>query len=292
MLWLYFGILKEILGDLFLANQFISKGADGKLRINTLGLETILGTWTTKYVAENDNANVQDDLFKMYNLLLEHRDICMQLHLDDIDLGSPLLMLSFAVISERLAAALVDMYAHFKLEKPVNPRWRLQSLQKEGFVDVDQPIIDLMQARGWCPYDLRRVWVQTHEVSLLYYYSSLDPPRSSKNHSACSDKRCLAMTTYHSTYKLSHHIEGCSCPLLYADQEAMAEILRRGSVPVIAIVLDPGSNIPKITVQDITRAQGFVAISHVWAEGAGNVRDNALQSCLLTNISELVKMLP
>ncbi|KAL8800080.1 MAG: hypothetical protein Q9182_005421 [Xanthomendoza sp. 2 TL-2023] len=287
--WLYFGILKELTGDLFVANHFVSKDADGQRRINTLGLETILGTWTTRYVAEADTANVQDGLFKIYSLLIEHRGICLGLHLHGIDLGSPLLMLSFAMLSERLAAALIDMYAHFRLETPVEQTWRLQT---QDFVDVGQPIIDLMQARGWCPYDLKRVSMQTKEVSLLYYYSSLDPPRSSKNHSGCSDIQCLAMTTNPSTYELSHHIEGCSCSLLYADQEAMAEILQRGSIPVIAIVFDPGSNTPKITVQDIAQTQGFVAISHVWAEGAGNVRDNALQSCLLRNISELVKMLP
>ncbi|KAL8687485.1 MAG: hypothetical protein Q9224_005137, partial [Gallowayella concinna] len=287
--WLYFGILKELLGNLFVASQFVGEGADRTQRINTLALESVLRTWTTRYVAETDTANLQGDLSKIYDLLIEHRTICLELHLGGIDLGSPLMMLSFALLSERLAAALIDMYAYFKLETPVEQTWRLQT---KDFVDVGQPLIDLMQARGWCPYDLKRVSMQTKEVSLLYYYSRLNVPRSSKNHSGCSDKQCLAMTTNPATYKLSHHIEGCECPLLHADQGAMAEILRRGSIPVIAIVLDPESNLPKITVQDITQAQGFVAISHVWAEGAGNVGANALQSCLLTYISDLVKKLP
>ncbi|KAL8733740.1 MAG: hypothetical protein Q9166_001933 [cf. Caloplaca sp. 2 TL-2023] len=193
------------------------------------------------------------------------------------------------MLSERLMAGVIDMYAHIGLETPVEQTWRLRT---KDFVDIGQSILDLMKARGWCPYDLKRLEMQIETVSLFYYYSCLDAPRSSKDHSGCSDEQCLAMTTDPSKYKPSHHLEGCSCPLLYADQEEMARILRQGSIPLIAIVVDSVTLAPKINVQDISQAQDFVAISHVWAEGAGNVQDNALQSCLLTKISELVKKLP
>ncbi|KAI4231292.1 MAG: hypothetical protein L6R40_007777 [Gallowayella cf. fulva] len=287
--WFYFGLLKEVLGDLFVASQFVTEGQDGKRRISTKKLETVLGTWTSSYVAKFDAANVQEHLSKVYGLLIEHRSEALTLHNCSFDLGHPYLMLSFAVLSERLAAAVIDIYAHFRLETPVEQTWRLRT---EDFSDIGQPILGLMQERGWCPYDLKRLSTQIKEVSTLYYYSNLKAPRSAKDHSGCSDKQCLAMTTNPSTYKLSHRSDGCHCPLLYADQERMAAILGQGSIPLIAIELDSVSQAPKITVLEITQAQGFVAISHVWAEGAGNVHDNALQSCLLTYISELVKELP
>ncbi|KAL8646053.1 MAG: hypothetical protein Q9226_007036 [Calogaya cf. arnoldii] len=144
-----------------------------------------------------------------------------------------------------------------------------------------------MQTRGWCPYDLRRLEVEIKDVSTLYYYSNLKAPRSSKDHSDCSKERCLMMLTNPATYKLSHR-SGCeACPLLSANLTDIERILRNDSIPLIELEKDTG-----ITVHDLSHISEFVAISHVWAEGSGNVDGNALQSCLLEDISELVEKLP
>ncbi|KAI4282294.1 MAG: hypothetical protein L6R38_003028 [Xanthoria sp. 2 TBL-2021] len=275
--WLYFELLRVVLGDLLDVDQFTRKEAEGTIVISTENLETLLGKWSV------DCGYEKKELDESYKLLIEHRTIGLVMSMT-MDLGDSSIMLSIAALNERLMAAVMDLHVHLGLETPVDQAWRLR--QKE-FPDVGQPILDLMQTRGWCPYDLRRLDTEIEDVSILYYYSNLKAPRSSKDHSGCSKARCVTMLTNPATYKLSHR-SGCyGCPLLSANLTHIERILRNDSIPLISLKKDT-----KITVHDLNNITEFVAISHVWAEGAGNVDGNALQTCLLEDVSELVKKLP
>ncbi|KAL8999379.1 MAG: hypothetical protein Q9169_001805 [Polycauliona sp. 2 TL-2023] len=273
--WLYFELLREVFGDMIDFSQFLRE-ADGMVTISTEHLEDIIGKWSVGC------GYSKTELDNLYKLLIEHRNMGLLTFLT-MENGNPSIMLSIAALNERLMALLMDLHKHRGLETPVNQSWRLRN---KNLPDIAQPILDLMQTRGWCPYDLRRLNTEVKDVSELYYYSHLKAPRSSKNHSGCSKERCLTMLTDPATYKLSHRSRCHGCPLLSADLIECERILRNGSVPLIS--LKDG----QIFVHDLTDISEFVAISHVWAEGAGNVEGNALQACLLENISELVKNLP
>ncbi|KAL8988373.1 MAG: hypothetical protein Q9177_002543 [Variospora cf. flavescens] len=289
--WLYFALLRDVTGDTF-SVDYVSReggGDDGKRVISIAGLEELLGAWTARLAGNADITETKEKLSKLYKLLIEHRSIGLRIHICGIDLGNDTIMLAIAVLSERLMAAVIDLYAYLGLETPVEQTWRVRH---EGVDDLGQPILKLMRARGWCPYDVRRLDIDINELSILYYYSNLKAPRSSKDHSKCSGERCLAMLTNPATYRLSHRREGCSCPLLFADQEEVAQILEQGSIPLISMMPGPDHEALKISVKDLAQGHRFVAISHVWAEGSGNVNDNALQTCLLEDISEQVRKLP
>ncbi|KAL9038306.1 MAG: hypothetical protein Q9180_003218, partial [Flavoplaca navasiana] len=274
--WLYFELLKEVLGDMVHLERFMRKEADGTTTISTQHLEALIADWSVNC------GYGKKELDQLYKLLIQHRTTGLMLFLT-MDLGNPLLLLSIAAINERLMAAMMDLHVQLGLETPVDQAWRLRNKE---FPDIGQPILDLMQTRGWCPYDLRRLDTEIKDVSILYYYSNFKVPRSSKDHSACSKEHCLTMLTDPATYKLSHR-SGCpNCPLLSANMHEIESILRGNSIPLIS--LENG----RIMVHDLIGVSEFVAISHVWAEGAGNVEGNALQTCLLGTISELVKELP
>ncbi|KAG7004555.1 hypothetical protein G7Y79_00024g055050 [Physcia stellaris] len=100
------------------------------------------------------------------------------------------------------------------------------------------------------------------------------------------------MMTDPSTYSPSHRFEGCMCPMLFANQEKVASILAVGSLPLILLTNDPSTQWSTIAVEEAVQEQEFAAISHVWAEGSGNVSDNALHACLLQDISDLVAKSP
>ncbi|KAL8942968.1 MAG: hypothetical protein Q9211_001169 [Gyalolechia sp. 1 TL-2023] len=210
--------------------------------LSTEILETLVEKWSTEF------GHDENELERLYQLLIEHRsfglDVFMTMEINDS------IMLSIAALNERLMAAVMDLHAHLGFETPVDLPWRLRS---KDVPDIGRPLLDLMRTRGWCPYDLRRLDIGIADVSMLYYYSNLNPPRSSKDHSDCSQERCVTMSTNPATYKPSHLSQS------------------------------------NIRVHDLEECSEFVAISHVWAEGAGNVNGNALQSCLLEDISGLVK---
>ncbi|KAL8690593.1 MAG: hypothetical protein Q9218_003997 [Villophora microphyllina] len=314
--WLYFGLLRTFLGDHFDVDAFIEE-TDGRRRITTKNLEPLLHKWSVQIVART---TVKDEISAVYDFLVEHRGICLPMYMVGLAFSDDWIMPSIAILSERLAMAINHVHYHLGFETPVEQTWRLHLKE---YPDFGQPFLDLIKTRGWCPYDLGRLDIQTKELSILYYYSNLPPPRSSKDHSDCSDDRCFAMMTNPLTYRLSHRHNTCNCPLLYAEQSVVASILRNNSIPLIAIsyiqsnpkitdldasnnpkitvmdasnnpkitVLDASNN-PKITVLDAAEGHDFVAISHVWAEGAGNVKDNALQTCTLMDILCLIRRLP
>ncbi|KAL9023447.1 MAG: hypothetical protein Q9196_007195 [Gyalolechia fulgens] len=256
-------------------HEFTRKEADRTI-LSTEILETLIEKWSTGLSTEFGHD--KKEMERLYDLLIEHRsfglDVFMTMEINDS------VMLSITALNERLMAAVMDLHVHLGFETPVDLPWRLRS---KDVPDIGRPILDLMRTRGWCPYDLRRLDIGITDVSMLYYYSNLKPPRSSKDHSDCSQERCVTMSTNPATYKPSHR-NGCGgCPLLSANQSDIDRILLNGSIPLVTV---SQSN---IRVHDLEECSEFVAISHVWAEGAGNVNGNALQSCLLEDISGLVK---
>ena len=287
--WLFFGLLQTILGDLYDAKDFVCEREEGIEVISTERLESLLQQWTIRNTLEPEPTTVKQHLDKYYKLVVAHRTISVRMHLCGLDLGDSSIMLSIALLGERLQAALIDIYSHCKLETPVNQVWRLFGADHP---DIGKPLLDLMQARGWCLYDLNRLETQAGLVSTLYYYSNIPPPRSFKEHSGCTKERCLAMTTVSATYRLSHSKEGCDCPLLFADEEKVIRTLLDESIPLVKMAFDTHTKISQMSIQSLAHADPFVAISHVWAEGAGNVQANALHACLLDEISNLVRKLP
>ncbi|KAL8962014.1 MAG: hypothetical protein Q9193_001517 [Seirophora villosa] len=287
--WLYFAFLREVTGETATGEQMSREGTEGRRVISTAGLETLLGAWTVRFSGSHDIVQTMKRLDNLCELLIDHSNMCRSVYFFCPEVMDVSILLAIAVLAERLNAAFFDLDAHLGLEKPAKLPypWR-----KEEIDDCGQFILKTLRARGWCPYDVRKLDAEIAEISILYYYSNLKAPRSSKNHSECSRDRCLAMSTNPSTYRPSHLREGCSCPLLFADQKEVAQILEQGSIPLISMVPDLEHETLRISVKDLAQGHRFVAISHVWAEGSGNVKDNALQRCLLQEISELVRILP
>jgi hypothetical protein len=51
------------------------------------------------------------------------------------------------------------------------------------------------------------------------------------------------------------------------------------------------SRVPQINLEPWDGSQGFVAISHVWADGLGNPRANALPRCQMVRLTHMVRSL-
>lgn len=246
--WLYFDFLREFLGDRFAVQDFIRRDTSGNRYIGTDHLECLLHSWTFDLAHRKDETNIEMTLDAIYKLSIDHRALCLRLSMCNTVADHPSLLLSIAILGETFMVALMDLCAKVGLETPVVQRWRLH---KKEYPDIAQMMLELMRSRKWCPYDVRRLDVETDQVFMLYYYSMLAAPRAEKNHDGCSEERCLAMLTNPSTYKLSHRREDCSCPLLAANEAEVANILTRGSIPLISMNLDT-SRRSIVSVHDIS----------------------------------------
>ncbi|KAL8916044.1 MAG: hypothetical protein Q9208_008729 [Pyrenodesmia sp. 3 TL-2023] len=90
-----------------------------------------------------------------------------------------------------------------------------------------------------------------------------------------------------------HHV-GLETPVEQTWRPRVKGVIMDLAQPILSLMRarDPELDVSELDVQDVAQCQDFAAISHVWAEGSGNVNDNALKTCLLEEISDLVRKLP
>ncbi|MCJ1355049.1 MAG: hypothetical protein MMC33_005040 [Icmadophila ericetorum] len=287
--WLYFGLLFEAVGPLLSAPDFIVIDSSGEKYLVSTHLERIVKQWSTQLISRESLSDV--DYFThhhdhVYKCIIEARGTALRIVMQDADLVDPRIMLAIAALSEYLLQAIKDVCIHLGIEPPVGQTWRLDQ------VDLGQPILELMRQNRWCPFDIARIDAQTKLVGVLYYYGNLRSPRSDKDHRSCNSHICHTMQITQDTYSLAHTLKNCTCAIIRVDCKAVGRILKAGSIPLISLVENEPHKDCTIEVRDQNNATGFVAISHVWAEGLGNPAENSLQSCMLSQISVLVNKLP
>jgi hypothetical protein len=138
-----------------------------------------------------------------------------------------------------------------------------------------------MTSLGWCPSDIALI----HEVfdnTSLWFASMIRRDGQGLDHSGCSAKECLARQVVEGTYETQHREHGCHCLDVAVDVDEIRRIIRRGRIP--RILIDYDGNECRLKV---TEATPYVAISHVWADGLGNVNKNALPTCQLENLKDI-----
>ncbi|KFA72444.1 hypothetical protein S40288_10290 [Stachybotrys chartarum IBT 40288] len=168
---------------------------------------------------------------------------------------------------------------------------------------------------GWCPAELLRLWAKFDTCSLHYLYN-MPRPRPDEHHETagpneyfgpggdgdppkpksqyCTIFRCAHRQLQDATYQRAH-AEGCNgCGDAVADQAELADILERGSIPLILSVADDDDDesMVNITLVGAEPDMSYVAISHVWSDGLGNVDCNAIPLCQLRRLSKMIRNLP
>ncbi|KAI0749838.1 hypothetical protein C8Q80DRAFT_1164244 [Daedaleopsis nitida] len=143
----------------------------------------------------------------------------------------------------------------------------------------DDQVYDHLLERGWCDSELGLL--DHHE---LFVASLLERPRA-RSHSSCTDRLCYAYQTDEATYQTAHVDEGCTCDFVGAQTEELTDVLSQGNVPAVVIT----ENLEVLVVR--SDQYPYIAISHVWADGLGNPRDNALPACQLRRLREFVSAL-
>lgn len=96
-------------------------------------------------------------------------------------------------------------------------------------------------------------------------------------------------------YIAPRHIEpGCTCRIIRVDSSAITNIVKDGKVPLVTVEGSP-TDLEKVDVhilvvglQEKEPEIDYVAISHVRSDGLGNSRANALPSCVLVGLQEMV----
>ncbi|KAJ6452250.1 hypothetical protein C8R45DRAFT_916262 [Mycena sanguinolenta] len=139
---------------------------------------------------------------------------------------------------------------------------------------------------GWCPLDVRRIF-SDFGIDGHYYLALAKFPHDISLHSGCTERACVARKVDEKTYVTPHlHTGKCQEDVATPD---VVEIIKNGGIPVLSWVRDNGAGHSGFIAEDARKSElPFVAISHVWADGLGNPKDNSLPVCQLEQIQARV----
>ena len=279
--WLFFGLLKEIFGDLFDPSHFVRPAAStsetqnvskasqlvsfmkswmafGPRKVLDTGrLVSVVEKWMNQIEVSKDS---QDEKQTQY----EHIASCLRLTVTVLEAVkssvrpdfNPWIRLSIATIGELLTQAANWAYGiDFGKDNKCPGNWNVVSEQPQMF--------DQMKTNGLCPSEIHRLRSSHLSVQTLNFLSWLKKEVPGMGHQNCTERICRASHNSLGQYVAKHQHDNCQCTNFLVDVPETIRILSRGLLPLLRIKL--GSNTEDIRV-DVVEASSnlkYVALSHV-----------------------------
>jgi Heterokaryon incompatibility protein (HET) len=166
---------------------------------------------------------------------------------------------------------------------------------------------------GWCPSELVTIFHRFH-TACFHFLHNLPRPGPHEKHQMirihkgptlmqdnapegrsradlCTPFKCAFKQLQDDKYK-TKHANGCpGCDDAVADPDKLCEILSNGNIPLILSIGEEDEKADTIMLVEAEPGMAYVAISHVWSDGMGNLRENALPRCQLLRLSNMVRSL-
>lgn len=287
--WLYFHLLEGFLGVYVSIDKLSRRSThSGKMVIDSSIIPQLIHEWEsrardpTETKAEDEKSSIKDG-YTVLRLLMEVIQACR--NLDEHDEPSRSISLSIRILVETLAKAVSGVSKGDAMEQYTT--WKL------GPTPV---LTDRMANMGWCRFQIARLWYQ-YLPSTMYYLSSL-PDRlkfGAVTHENCTADHCTSTGVDPVTYEPRHR-QTClstaanenSCSMVDVDTNSIADVILQDSFPLIEIQAQP-DGIIELKIHKYTLGMPFVALSHVWSGGMGNVNTNSMRLCQLRYLHSLLQ---
>ena len=289
--WLFFGVLSEFLGTTLDPLDFVcdDESADGESRLSTKPLGKRLARWRDR-MELTDTDEKKEVVFRILSCL----EIVGEATRSDImsNLMGPELHLAVSVLGSTLDKARLSLRMRVA-EADLKFCSRGQKHNDDYVLfGANVLLIDRMLTSGWCPNQVGRAG-RDLTPSGMYFASMLKHPTPTNDHKACTRNRCKMNQIDEATYKTKHVQSGCDCCFIGPNMAEIAKVLESGDIPVIAIktsLTGGGCRLRVVPFRpDHSGSNPFIAISHVWGDGMGNVNENALPDCQIRRLKSLVE---
>jgi hypothetical protein len=258
---IYFGLLRDTLGHLFVLEDFV--------RLSSLSNERVitLATFEEKFRSSSKAIPV-DTIKKLASRAVYHARMIR----GRSDLAN-MIALSIDILAWSMVAVADALY----------------NFDPGSWREVNNGHLkDRLLAAGWCPY-WSQIFSDTHSTPLIHYLTGMQVEAHS-GPDPCSASECNghSVDMEEGKYVSQHKDSGCRCAFKGPDTKDIESIIRRGGVPLIKLSETPQGDI-KIGVVELGYGKPFIAISHVWAGGLGNPQANAIPGCQLKFIYRAAK---
>lgn len=282
--WLFFGLIHEMLGGFYVAEDFIYTCEDqcGYTKvISTSKLTTALEGWVARVQA------VRADPLLTYAhvarcLCLTQAALSIQAVRTDFD---PNIRLSLASLGQTLTYAAnraFSMTDPFQDDKcPTG--WR-------QLIDDDYWKGRLL-AHGWCVSEVKLILDTTFSLQTLHFLAYLDKTDAEQSHHECDAQQCMLYQIDLGKYRTRHVGKDCNCVELSINSETLYKILRSKVLPLIRVRQSQTLGELSVDIVPSQPTSRYVALSHVWADGLGNPYANALPRCQLSDLVKIIQKL-
>ena len=275
--WLFFGMINEFLGDICTSADFLRPGVDGTSSIiSTSKLPALVERWVT---------SVQDGSSSM---TYEHVAKCLRLTYTtlqatgpDFDLSVKFCIASVGELFEYAANRAFEI-GNLVLENACPTSWRVLSGEVTQFER-------LLGRSGWCPSQIDVMVRSPASVQSLYFFTSMHDSVSAGRHNLCDNVKCVAYQTDFESYATQHVNRSCRCDEFCVDMSSLDNILGTGALALLRI--RGAEALDQLTVEVVASQPDsqYLALSHVWADGLGNTKANALPRCQLLRLGKFTQ---
>ena len=277
--WLFFGMINEFLGNICTSADFLRPGVDGTSSIiSTSQLPALVERWVI---------SVQDGSSSM---TYEHVAKCLRLtHTTlwatgpDFDLSVKFCIASVGELFEYAANKAFEI-GNLVLENKCPTTW------SSPFREITQ-LERLLGRSGWCPSQIEIMLRSPISLQFLHFFASMHDSVSAGRHDLCDNVKCVAYQTKLESYATRHVTETCRCEEFCVDMSSLNNILRTGALALLRI--GGAETLDQLTVEVVASQPNsrYLALSHVWADGLGNAKANALPRCQLHQLGKFTQSL-
>ena len=277
--WLFFGLLREVLGDLYRHEDFVTPILDGEIEktiVTTAVLLSRLEEWEAKIPQDKDALRA----------LYEHIAKCLNLNYACLDIQYPTfdndLKFHLASVAELLGYAAGNAC---NVAWTDNPRRSLIPINWGATINEHFRKSVLLERSNCCPSQMQMLNQAFREPQALAFVANCFHDDGVQSHPAsCDGKSCHAGDSVTSSQVTRHVNESCGCEFLHVDEAKLADCLKKGCLPLLRLKVETNLNNILIEAVASTASTSYVALSHVWADGLGNPTATALPRCQLSRL--------
>ncbi|KAL8765486.1 MAG: hypothetical protein Q9209_007457 [Squamulea sp. 1 TL-2023] len=286
--WLYFELLHRFLGESIDVSSLARKDQNcERILLDSSVVPELLNRWSTRqHTSEHDGQDYVDTeserLWKKGRVLSLLARVTLECQsLDGLPGPSQCTALAIMVLVETLMNAIYN-HTHVNVTGD----------RKIHKIEYNPLLNQRFLSNYWCPFQVARLWGQ-YSPSTTYYLSSLprEPTFGGVKHDECNEHRCRTTSIDPSTYE-PHHADSCStdlglCHMVGVQSTKVAECIERGGIPLIRFEESANGTLRPEIIES-RRGLRYVALSHVWSGGLGNVNMNSMFSCQVRKIYNLL----
>ncbi|MCJ1388795.1 hypothetical protein MMC18_001645 [Xylographa bjoerkii] len=270
--WLFFGLLQDVLGELFRHEDFvrtIARGSSYERVLSTAKLSRLLEERFSEHRVDSpESATLRDHLAECIVLCSGASIFPAEFNLK--------IAFSLVVLTESLAST-------FDARLGADRRYTTGSMRSMSRTHW----IQKMRLNGWCPNEAAVACEQLRSALCVHFLSKIKKTSAGRRHDACSEQKCSALQIDLATYEAKHRNSDCNCDVISVDTARLDLILESGKFPLLDFQTDLVSGALKVNFVESAGNRPYVALSHVWADGLGNPHANSLPRCQLLDLRDL-----